>query len=87
MVCFPNPFNPTTTIRYHLQADADVELRVFSVSGRLVRTLVGSREHAGWHTVTWDARDDRGHEVASGVYVCELKANDVATRRRLTLLK
>jgi hypothetical protein len=87
MVCFPNPFNPTTTIRYHLQADADVELRVFSVSGRLVRTLVGTREHAGWHAATWDARDDRGHEVASGVYVCELRANEFVTSRRLTLLK
>ena len=65
----PNPFNPTTTIRYELVADSDVHLEIYDASAKRVRVLVaGQVESAGRHEVTWNGRDDGGRRMASGVY-------------------
>jgi hypothetical protein len=64
----PNPFNPRTTIHYDLGDPARVELRIFDVSGRAVRTLVDQDQAPAHYTIAWDGRDDAGTEVASGVY-------------------
>ena len=83
----PNPFNPSTTIRYELAAAADVRLRVYDAAGRLVRTLVDAREGAGAHDVIFDGRDDAGHPVASGVYFYRLEAGTATQTRKMVLLK
>jgi hypothetical protein len=71
----PNPFNPSTTIRYDMPADGGaVTLRIYDVSGRLVRTLVDGPQAAGQKQVTWNGKDDLGRSVVSGVYFYRLEA-------------
>ena len=71
---FPNPFNPTTTIKYALPQAADVELTVYNVVGQAVRTLVAEYQSAGRYAVEWDATDDSGHSLSSGMYFYRLEA-------------
>ena len=54
---FPNPFNPSTTIRYQLPRDQEVRLSVYGLTGQLVRELVHARRTAGYHSATWDGRN------------------------------
>ncbi len=80
----PNPFGPATTIRYELAAAAPVRLRVFDLSGRLVRELVpGGVQPAGRHAVRWDGRDQRERVVESGIYFCQLEAGHLRATRRM----
>jgi hypothetical protein len=83
----PNPFNPVTTITYGAPADASVRLAVYSVDGRLVRTLVDDQATAGYSTVVWDGRDDSGVEVGSGVYFCRMEADGFADVAKMVLMK
>jgi hypothetical protein len=83
----PNPFNPTTTIKYSVPAPGMVDLRVYDVNGRLVRILVDEQKPAGDHTAIWDGRDDTDGVAASGVYFCRLEAGGVRQAKKLVLLK
>jgi subtilisin family serine protease len=83
----PNPFNPATTISFALPGAGAVDLAVYSVDGRRVRTLVRQDLPAGQHEVTWNGRDEGGRRVASGTYVYRLKANDEVQVRRMVLVK
>ena len=71
---FPNPFNPETTIQYALPQAADVQLTVYNVAGQVVRTLVAEHQSAGRYTVAWDATNDSGHRLSSGMYFYRLQA-------------
>jgi hypothetical protein len=84
---YPNPFNPATKIRYTLAQDGPVLMRIYNPQGRLVRTLVNEALPAGGHEVHWDATDDQGQRVASGVYYCILKTQAEQLRRKMTLVK
>ena len=84
---YPNPFNPSTTIKFSLERDAQVALRVFDVHGRLVRTLLDSYLAAGPRTVEWDGRDDRGRFLASGTYYMRLQGGGQYVSRTVNLLK
>jgi len=70
----PNPFNPSTTIKYELPQPAGVKLEIFDMMGRRVRTLVNQRQSAGQYTMTWDGRNEQGETIASGVYLYQLRA-------------
>jgi hypothetical protein len=83
----PNPFNPTTTIRFSLAGDGPVSLRIYNAMGQQVRTLVNAQTRAGSHAVTWNGRDDRGRDVASGVYLCQLIAGNDVMIRRMVLVR
>jgi hypothetical protein len=86
--CRPNPFNPTTLIRYDLPEASRVDVGLYDVSGRLVRTLVqGDRIPAARHEVVWHGRDQHNRPVASGAYLYWLEAGSFARTRRMTLLK
>ena len=85
---YPNPFNPATTIQYALPQAADVELTVYNVVGQVVRTLVAQHQNAGRYTVAWDATDDGGHSLSSGMYFYHLQAGDEFREvRKMLLLK
>ena len=71
---YPNPFNPTTTIKYALPTAMDVELTVYNAVGQAVRTLVAEHQSTGHYKVEWDATDDSGHSVSAGIYFYRLQA-------------
>jgi len=83
----PNPFNPSTTIRYTLGAAGPVRVSIFDTTGHRVRALVDGSESAGEHVVGFDGRDDRGTGLASGVYFYRLEAGSVVQTRKMVLLK
>ena len=84
----PNPFNPTTTIRYSVAETGHVSLRVYNVAGQLVRTLVDEVQTPGVvGTVTWDGRDGAGREVSSGIYFYKLLAKGFTETKKMILLK
>ncbi|MBD3368276.1 MAG: family 16 glycosylhydrolase [Candidatus Eisenbacteria bacterium] len=86
--CYPNPFNPRTTIRYVLPEPTTVSVAIYSPAGRLVRELVRDRPvAAGRHEVVWNGRNESGRTVAAGVYSCRLKTPDGEESVKLTLLK
>jgi len=83
----PNPFNPQTVIAYELAGAGHCELVIHDLRGRAVRTLASSVQPAGRHEVVFDGRDDRGRQLASGVYLAQLAADGVRELRKLTLVK
>ena len=84
----PNPFNPTTVIDYDApEGGGIVTLQVFDVNGQLVRTLVDARHVSGRQSVTWDARDNHGAPVATGVYFYRLKAPGFTKTKKMVLLQ
>lgn len=68
LLSYPNPFNPTTNIRYALQDESDITIDIFNILGRKVRTLYDGVQQIGEYSILWDAKDDFGAAVASGVY-------------------
>ena len=84
---YPNPFNPASTMHYHLEHDASVQLAVYDVSGRRVRTLFAGGRPAGWHSATWDGTDANGSRVASGVYFLRLMSGGEARVRRFVVVR
>jgi M6 family metalloprotease-like protein len=83
----PNPFNPSTTIRFYLPARARVRLDVFDVSGALVARVAEGVYDAGAHRATWDGTDARGSRVGSGVYLYRLRAGTRALTRKMIVVK
>ena len=88
---YPNPFNPSTSIRYTVprtdEENPSVELQVFSLHGRLVRTLVRTTQAPGDYTVHWDGTDDSGYAVPSGLYIYRLTVGEASISRKMALLK
>jgi hypothetical protein len=84
---FPNPFNPKTTISFALGNNEHVNLSVYDITGRLVRTLVNSTMDAGDHEVVWNGKDTDGHKVASGIYFYKMTAGDFTSTDKMTMLK
>ncbi|HER43603.1 MAG TPA: T9SS type A sorting domain-containing protein [Candidatus Eisenbacteria bacterium] len=84
---YPNPFNPSTSIEFSLPARERVSLKVFDVSGRLVRTLVDGPLPDGNHRYAWDGRNERGAAVASGVYFYVLRSESIRQARKAVLLR
>jgi hypothetical protein len=84
---FPNPFNPSTTIKFDLKEKGLVTLKVYNVAGQLVRTLVSGVRDANSYTVTWDGKNDRGGAVASGVYFYKMETKDFNQTRKMVMLR
>ncbi|NOX88414.1 MAG: VWA domain-containing protein [Calditrichaeota bacterium] len=84
---FPNPFNPTTTIVYDLPETREVRLEIFTASGQKIKTLFTGQLNQGRHKLVWDGTDDAGNQVASGVYLYQLKAGDFVQTRKMILMR
>ena len=84
---YPNPFNPTTTIPYQLPENSRVLLQIIDLRGAVVRTLVDERMAAGSHRAVWDAKDDGGTPVPSGMYIVRFAAGRNVKIKRIVLLK
>jgi subtilisin family serine protease len=83
----PNPFNPSTGLRFDLPADGNVELRIYDVAGRLVRSLLSGSRPAGANAVHWNGKDDAGRAVASGTYFARLIVDGQVEIKSLTLVR
>ena len=75
---YPNPFNPETIIEFGLPTPGFAEISIYDFSGKLVRTLVADEKRAGNHWIIWDAKDNSGNKVVSGLYFYYFKAGDPA---------
>jgi len=84
---YPNPFNPTTTIEYSIAEDSHVTLKIYNLSGQLVKTLVYEYQTPGHYAITWYGDNDTGQEVASGVYFYHFKAGDFVSTKKMVVLK
>jgi hypothetical protein len=84
---YPNPFNPSTTISFDLVATEQVNLKIYDINGRLVRTLVDGAAAAGTHQVKWDGRDSMGNVVTAGIYMYRLQAGNMNFVRKMILVK
>lgn len=84
---YPNPCNPSTTVKYSLKTRGYVELSIYNILGRKVRTLVSGEKDAGWHEVLWDGKDDGGANVASGVYFYKMKSGQYINTKKMLILK
>jgi len=84
---YPNPFNATTTIRYEISQASDVQIRIYNLLGKVVRTLVNSQQSPGEYELNWDSKDDQNRLVAGGIFIVEMRANEFIKRQKITLLK
>ena len=84
---YPNPFNPGTTIAYHLPEKAEVLLVIYNSIGQSVCDLVSSPQQAGKYAVQWDGRNRHGIAVSSGIYLCILKAGKRIFTKKMLLIR
>jgi hypothetical protein len=84
---FPNPFNPFTTLRYDLPEDALVNITIYDMLGRKVKTLVNTTQDAGFKSVIWDATNNQGRPASAGVYLYNLQAGEFVQTKKMVLLK
>jgi hypothetical protein len=83
----PNPFTQRTAISYQLRASSHTTLKIYDLSGRIVRTLINEEMEAGRYAIQWDGMDDRKKKVSSGIYFYRLEAQDFRATEKLVLLR
>ena len=84
---YPNPFNPTTTIMYELPKAGLVDVKIYDINGRLVRSVLGEHQELGTHRLQWDSKNDAGASVASGVYFYQVRFDQSVLSRKMLFLK
>jgi hypothetical protein len=84
---FPNPFNPSTTLAFDMAQAGHVTIQIYSVSGRLIRTLINERRDAGRHSVEWNGMDASGSSVPSGIYFYRMKASGYEATKKMILVR
>ncbi len=83
----PNPFNPSTSIKFYIPKESRVKIQIFDVLGREVTTLLNEQQKAGYHIIYWDGYDKSGNAAASGIYIYRLTAGDFVQSKKMNLLK
>ena len=84
---YPNPFNPTTQIRYDLPDDANVNITIYDIMGRSIRSLVNSNQTAGYRSIRWDGKNNLGEGVSAGMYIYMIQAGEFRQTKKMVLLK
>jgi flagellar hook assembly protein FlgD len=85
---YPNPFNPNTTIQYTIPINRKVSVKVYNITGQLVRTLVENElVNAGTHSVVWNGKNEFGRTVSTGMYLYSLEWAGMKKVKRMTLVK
>jgi len=79
---YPNPFNPSTTIPFHLPEMAEVKITIYDILGRHVRTLVHGEWSPGSHEIRWDGITDQGHRAATGIYIYQIECSGLHGQQR-----
>ncbi|MDP6877460.1 MAG: T9SS type A sorting domain-containing protein, partial [Candidatus Marinimicrobia bacterium] len=84
---YPNPFNPVTTLRYDLPENSLVNITIYDMMGREVKTIVNQTQDAGYRSVVWDATNDYGNPVSAGIYLYQIQAGNYIQTKKMVLLK
>ncbi len=84
---YPNPFNPVTTLRYDLPEDALVNITIYDMMGRQVKTLINDQQTAGYRSLQWNAANDAGSPVSAGLYLYTIEAGEFRQAKKMILLK
>ena len=84
---YPNPFNPVTSLRYDLPEYGLVNITIYDMMGRIVKTLVNSSQTAGYKSIKWNATNDRKEPVSSGLYLYSIQAGEFRQTKKMVLLK
>jgi len=84
---YPNPFNPSTTIRYSVKDKGSVKLDIYNSKGQKVKSLVNESKAAGNYNIVWDGRDDQNHAVASGVYFYRMTSGSYTATKKMIMMK
>ena len=84
---FPNPFNPVTTLRYDLPENGHVNITIYDMLGRQVKTLINQTQDTGYRSVIWDATNDYGKPVSAGIYLYQIQAGEYISTKKMVLLK
>ena len=84
---YPNPFNPITSLRYDLLNDGLVNITIYNMMGREVKTLVNGSQTAGFKSVQWNATNDRNEPVSAGLYLYTIQAGEFRQTKKMVLLK
>ena len=84
---YPNPFNPITSIRYNLPNNCSVNITIYDMMGRIVKTLVNGSQTTGYKLVQWNATNDRNEPVSAGLYLYNIQAGKFRQTRKMVLLK
>ena len=84
---YPNPFNPTTKIQIGLPVAENVQLTIYDILGREVRTLINEKYDAGAYSVQWDGRNNFGTQVATGMYIYRIHAGNFVSTKKMLLMK
>jgi hypothetical protein len=84
---YPNPFNPITTLRYDLPKNRLVNIIIYDLLGRQVKSLINQTQDAGFKSIIWDATNDYGKPVSAGVYLYQIQAGEFRQTKKMVLLK
>ena len=84
---YPNPFNPVTTLRYDLPENGLVNIIIYDILGRRVKTLISQTQTAGQRSVQWNATNDYGKPVSAGVYLYQIQTGKHISTKKMLLLK
>ena len=84
---YPNPFNPVTNITYDIPEVAEVRLDIYNVAGQKVRTLTQGLHEPGRYRIQWNATNDFGQQLSSGMYIYRIVAGDFVSVKKLILMK
>lgn len=84
---YPNPFNPSTTIRFSIEQNQQVKLIIYNIKGQMVKQFLNEELSAGQHTIEWDGTDEKGKPVTSGVYFYNLRTDNFSESKKMLLLR
>jgi len=84
---YPNPFNPITQIKYDLPEDALVNITIYDIMGRSIKSLVNSNQSAGYRSIQWNATNNLGEPVSAGMYIYTIQAGEFRQTKKMVLLK
>ena len=84
---YPNPFNPVTKLRYDLPENGHVNITIYDMLGREIKTLINQTQDAGYRSIIWDATNDYGKPVSAGIYLYQIQVGEYISTKKMVLLK
>ena len=85
--CYPNPFNPNINIEFSVPYNSYINLNIYDISGKKVKSLINNNMDAGYININWDGINDSGAEISSGIYFVLLEMNNQRFINKVTMLK